>query len=289
MASGPAGRPEILLVSGTNSDIASALKVPLVRGQWSVLFATGWFNSFLHSDPVLSADASVQAWLDLGLLEPVLDLDFSAVDVDELANVSGDLSSGIIDSSPDASSLSVPIVPESDFGGGSVDAASTAQFGGVLQGPLPAITQWDIASPQAPNPVQSPVDIAEQTVQDAVQPTTTPDPLRITPVLSQPGSPSQIPRPQEAPPQPLPPAPRPFRCGQCTARFVGSRQLSDHERNKHKKYRCCNKEYKHYKNFWQHRQAKHLGVRYECNVELCDYSADNKWNLKRHKANKHGQ
>lgn len=240
---------------------------------------------------MLSTDASVQAWLDLGLLEPVLDLDFSAVDTDELANLSGDLSSGIIDSSPDASSLSLPIVPESDFGGGSVDAAAaaTAQLGEALQGPLLGIAQWDIASSQAPNPVQSPVDIAEQTVHDAVQPTTTLDPLRITPVLSQPGSPSRMCRPREAPPQPLPPAPRPFRCGQCTACFVGSRQLSDHERNEHRKYRCCNKEYKHYKNFWQHRQTKHLGVRHKCNVELCNYSADNRWNLKRHKANKHGQ
>jgi hypothetical protein len=237
---------------------------------------------------VLSADASVQAWLELGLLEPVLDLDFSAVDADDLANVSGDLSSGSINSSPDASSVLLPIVPESDFSSGSVDATSTAQFGEALQGPLSAITQRDILSPQAPNTVQSPVDIAEQTVQDAVQ-TTTPKPLSITPILSQPGSPSQIYRLREAPPQPLPPAPRPFRCGQCTARFVGSRQLSDHERNEHKKYRCCNKEYKHYKNFWQHRQAKHLGVRYKCNIELCNYSADNKWKLKRHKINKHGQ
>lgn len=232
------------------------------------------------------ADESVQALLGFGFLEPVPDLDLSAVDGDESANVSSDLSSGTIDSSPDVSSLSLPIIPASEFCGGSVGAASTAQLGEALQGPLLATTPWGTASSQASTKVQSPVDMAEQTVSDAMQLTTLP---RITPILSQPESPSQIPRPGEAPPQPLPPAPRPFKCGHCTARFVGSRQLSDHERNEHKKYRCCNKEYKHYKNFWQHRQAKHLGVRHECNIELCSYSADNKWNLKRHKASKHGQ
>jgi len=232
---------------------------------------------------VLSADANVQAWLDLGLL----DFCFSAVGANELENGFGHVSSGIIDSSSDASSLSLTI-PESDFSGGSVDTMSPAQLGEALHGPLPAITQWDIAFPQAPNPVQPLGDIAEQVVRDAMQPTTTPDSLRITPVLSQPASPSQTPRPQEAHPQPLPPAPRRFRCGQCTARFVGSRQLSDHERNEHNRYRCCNKEYKHYKSFWQHGQVKHLGVRHKCNVELCNYSAGNKWNLQRHNTNVHG-
>lgn len=220
----------------------------------------------------------MQAWLDFGLLEPVLDLHFSAVDSDDLPNVLSEFSPGTIDSSPDVSSQLFPVDPEQYLGGEIVDTVSRSSFDEMLQGP--PTTPWDIACPE---------DVGEHIVQDIVQPMIMLDPLRITTVTSRSESPRQVPRPLEAPSRPLPPAPRPFGCRQCPARFVGSRQLSDHERNEHKKYCCCNKEYKHYKNFWQHRQAKHLGVRHKCNAEFCDYSADNKWNLKRHKANKHGK
>lgn len=68
-------------------------------------------------------------------------------------------------------------------------------------------------------------------------------------------------------------------------------QLNNHDRNEHKRFPCtfqaCAMEYRHYKSLWQHQREVHKQFKLEC--DKCDYTTGREWNLKRHKANKHGQ
>jgi hypothetical protein len=61
------------------------------------------------------------------------------------------------------------------------------------------------------------------------------------------------------------------------------------KKHKQKVYSCnqCTKWYYHSKNLREHKQTKHLGIRYLCNFEGCTVSVAQKRNLKRHMENHH--
>lgn len=62
-----------------------------------------------------------------------------------------------------------------------------------------------------------------------------------------------------------------------------------HHARKHKVYACdlCPASYPHPKSLREHRQTKHEGIRYFCNIDGCRKSVAQKKNLARHKAMKH--
>lgn len=235
-----------------------------------------------------SIDAEVLDWSGFNFLEALSIPSFPAVDT-AVQNVSSNDFSDFFDTNLGSSSSS-PYMPWADICTGDESDATL-------------VTQWsESSSYQAVNDPRQDLATIEHgssmppwssltyPVEPGVETSTAQLITRCTSAVhSQSGLPDRDSPSKDIVLQIIPPAPRPFSCGQCSARFVGSRQLNDHQRNEHKKYRCCNKEYKHYKNFWQHRQAKHLGVRHSCEVQSCSYSASNKWNLKRHKASKHKQ
>lgn len=91
--------------------------------------------------------------------------------------------------------------------------------------------------------------------------------------------------------QPIKPAALRFPCKVegCPRRFTQQRQLDNHMK-KHRMYSCnvCPAVYPHPKSLREHKQTKHLGKRYPCDVAGCDESVAQKKNLARHKAIKHG-
>lgn len=76
----------------------------------------------------------------------------------------------------------------------------------------------------------------------------------------------------------------------CSEHFNKPAHLRQHLKQ-HKRYACdkCDAGYSHPKNLREHKQTKHLRLRYTCDVEGCNASMAQKKNLARHKTMKHGR
>jgi len=76
----------------------------------------------------------------------------------------------------------------------------------------------------------------------------------------------------------------------CSKRFLQRQQLSSHALMHQRAYACdyCPAQYPHAKSLREHRQTKHLNIRYKCNIEGCNESVAQKKNLRRHKRARHG-
>jgi hypothetical protein len=75
----------------------------------------------------------------------------------------------------------------------------------------------------------------------------------------------------------------------CYRRFTQQRQLDNHMR-RHQLYSCdaCPATYPHSKSLREHKQTKHQGKRYTCDVPGCTDTVAQRKNLARHKIIKHG-
>lgn len=217
----------------------------------------------MNLDPALSADAEIQAWLDIGLLEPLPDLDFAAADADGLAQFPSELSSQPYESSSDDSSLPLPTLDD------------LANFDVSLGDTPPQLNEALRQRPYTPQTIEH----------DTVSHVST-KPVDTTPSPSY-QSPAKHALPLPPGPQPLIRAPRLFSCMECGIQFGLHHQLSNHRRNNHRRFACteCPKEFRHDKSLWQHRREAHEGFSIRC--DKCPYTTGRKGNLKRHQDKKH--